>query len=266
MKSITTQGVICLRDPKVLFEYCIARIGYTEYEDETFEYSIKPNYSVIDLLEPPSFQGIPGINLDLHREEYIRKNVTPVFISERTPAENREDIRELLDAEGMEYLNRLEWLIRTNTRYSGDNLYVRMASETDDEVFSVSDLSNVGLRSSETLRIILEAICAGRIIDGDGFRIDDSNRGEFYALLTPIYLKEKRYIDDRRREGIETAMNLQKLGRPLKAVDQIKLIDAIDRYKNGEIKMEEALEMAKVSRATFYRRMKQFQPSQGARN
>lgn len=55
----------------------------------------------------------------------MRENVVPVFISERTPGENREDLWELLEECGVQYLNRLEWLIRTETRYSGDGMYVQ---------------------------------------------------------------------------------------------------------------------------------------------
>ena len=99
----------------------IVEIEYTEREDESFFYKITPNYSVISLLSEKDFQGIPGLNLDLKKESYIRENIVPVFISERTPGENREDLWVLLESCNMRYLNRLEWLIRTKTRYSGDS-------------------------------------------------------------------------------------------------------------------------------------------------
>lgn len=41
-------------------EYKIAEIKYTEREDGSFTYNFTPCYSVIDLLSPPVFQGIPG--------------------------------------------------------------------------------------------------------------------------------------------------------------------------------------------------------------
>ncbi|MEG2478620.1 MAG: recombinase family protein, partial [Gordonibacter sp.] len=160
-------------------EYHLGTIGYTEYEDGSFRYVIAPNYSVIALLHPPLFQGIPGVNLDLHRKEYVRENRTPVFVSERAPAENREDVRELLDTHGLEYLNRLEWLIRTPTRYSGDNLYVIRAEEADlNAPVFVGDLSGLGARSSQATKALLDMICRGRVIQGEGFSIDDSNRAE----------------------------------------------------------------------------------------
>ena len=123
MKEAVTSGVICL-DGEYDFTYYIADIKYTEREDESFCYEITPNYSVIDLLTTEYFQGIPGLDLGLKKKSYIRENVVPVFISERTPGENREDLWELLKECDMQYLNRLEWLIRTKTRYSGDGMYV----------------------------------------------------------------------------------------------------------------------------------------------
>lgn len=79
---------------------------------------------MIDLLAPQYFQGILGLDLSLKKKSYLRENIVPVFISERTPGENREDLWELLKACDMNYLNRLEWLVRTKTRYSGDEMYV----------------------------------------------------------------------------------------------------------------------------------------------
>lgn len=120
MKSVTTTGLICLDDSFGL-TYRIAKITYTEREDDSFEYEIEPCYSVIDLLNTDQFQGIPGLDLSLRKRVYRRTNITPTFIDERTPGPQRKNLQELLEAEGMQYLNRLEWLILTDLRYSGDN-------------------------------------------------------------------------------------------------------------------------------------------------
>ncbi len=258
MREAVTRGIICVRDPETLMEYWVARITYTEYEDGTYVYSIQPNYSVIELLKAPLFQGIPGINLDLRRAEYVRENKTPVFVSERAPAENREDLWKLLDEMDMPYLNKLEWLIRTERTYSGDNLYV--VADSNAAMEEVVDLvvRAIGPRSSDALRAILEAVCAGKVIRGNGFKIDDSNRVEMHALLKMLYVKEKSYLDARRKEGLDVAKSQKKLGRPSKRVDQLKLIDAIEKYARDELSAEEAARVAGVSRATLFRRMKAF--------
>lgn len=263
MRSSTTTGTICLTDESTRLEYHLGSIEYTEYEDGTFRYIIAPHYSVLALLKPPLFQGIPGINLSLHRSEYVRENRTPVFISERTPAENREDVRELLDHCDLEYLNRLEWLIRTNTRYSGDNLYVIRQDESGFEVpVFVGDLSTLGVRSSQAMKSLLDLVCQGRTIRGEGFVIDDSNRIQFYSLLHALYVKEKSFIDGQRRSGIKAASAKGKYrGRQQKALDEIKFSDVMKRFESGAITAVRAASELGISRATFFRRSKQYRES-----
>ena len=124
MKSITSEGLICVRD-KNNTEYRVCRIIYTLNEDETFKYVFRPDYNVIAQTDSSFFQGIPGLNLDLHKPEYVRDNIVPTFISERVPQPNREDLYDLLAHLGMEYMNPIEYLIKTDMQYSGDKLYVR---------------------------------------------------------------------------------------------------------------------------------------------
>ena len=78
MRELVTSGDICLKDEYNLV-YKIAEITYREREDESFIYEIRPNYSVISLLKVTDFQGIPGLDLDLRKEVYIRENIVPVL-------------------------------------------------------------------------------------------------------------------------------------------------------------------------------------------
>ena len=94
----------------------VGRITYESFENEEFQYIITPFWEMIDTLSARVFQGIPGIDMDLRLEHYYRVNYEPVFITERTPGRNREDLWELLDSVGLDYYDRLEWLIRTDLR------------------------------------------------------------------------------------------------------------------------------------------------------
>ena len=85
MNCYEVDALICLKDDLGI-EYVVSEIEYKIWKNEEFEYRFRPNYSVIDLLDTSLFQGIPGIDLDLRKEEYIRKNAVPTFISERAPA------------------------------------------------------------------------------------------------------------------------------------------------------------------------------------
>ena len=94
---------------------------------QNFQYIFSPEWSVIDTLPASIFQGIPGLDMSMRLERYYRVNMTPYFISERTPSEGREDLWELLEAVGLDYYDRFEWLLRTNMRCGTDNLIVERA-------------------------------------------------------------------------------------------------------------------------------------------
>ncbi len=258
MNQITTRGIICLRDDLGL-EYRIAEISYTERADGSFSYVFTPKYSVIDLLSPPVFQGIPGLDLDLRKPEYIRENMTPVFISERSPGENRENLWELLDEVGMNYLNRLEWLIRTRTRYSGDRMYVKRLTDEDNKHCVTVDGFGIYERAMMICEKLLEIICYGNDVRADGFLIDDSNRKSFYSLLIPLYRNEKNYSKQRRLMGIRDSVAAGKYrGRKRIQTEDTRAFEVFESFKSGTITESEALKMLGISRATFYRRQKEF--------
>ena len=108
-------------------KYAVSRIDFERYDEQNFQYIFTPEWSVIDALPPSIFQGIPGLDMSMRLARYYRVNMTPYFITERTPSKNREDLWELLEEVGLEYYDRFEWLLRTD-RYCGvDNLIVERA-------------------------------------------------------------------------------------------------------------------------------------------
>ncbi len=258
MRSVITRGDICLKD-KFNLTYKVAEIIYTEREDESFTYEIKPNYSVIGLLTADDFQGIPGLDLDKKKKSYIRNNVVPVFISERTPAENREDLWKLLGDCDMDYLNRLEWLIRTDTRYSGDKLFVQRPRDITIEVESVNKL---GSRSAVICRKMLEAICYGDSVISPSFKVDDENRKQYYDLLMALYRTEKKFIDAQRKEGIADAVKEGKYkGRKRIKMDKLAAQEIFLDYEAKRISSSEAAAMLGTSKSTFLRRYREFSTS-----
>lgn len=255
MKEVVTSGTICL-DDEYDFTYYIASIKYIEREDESYQYEITPNYSVISLLTEKYFQGIPGLDLSLKKETYVRENVTPVFISERTPGENREDLWNLLEECNMKYLNRLEWLIRTETRYSGDGMYV---CRTDKKNIKLSNIAELGNRSSVISRKVLEIICAGGKVVTDDFVINDNNRKSFYELFMAMYKTERKYLDNRRRAGIKKASKQGKYkGRTRIKIDKLELNNIFEQYEAGKISSKEAARMLQISSSTFFRRYREY--------
>ena len=255
MKEISVKGTICLKDDYGI-EYKISEIEYIEKEDETFKYIFRPYYEVIDMLTPKLFQGIPGLNLDKRQSEYVRDNIIPTFISERTPGANRENLQEMLEKVGMNYLNQLEWLIRTDTQYSGDRLYVKRYTDTDKKQTVKVSLSQT--RALKSCRQLLDIICYGNDIAGDNYTINSMNRKDFYKVLYAIYSNE---IDDRKNnllEGIRRGAEKKHYkGRIRKYINTPKLYEINKDLLSHRISAEEAAKLLDISRATLYRRLKE---------
>lgn len=108
-------------------KYPVCKLTYYHYWNEEFMYVFEPMYDEIEKvqkLSPYAFMGIPSIDLDLKLDKYIRRNITPAFIVSRTPPKNREDVREMMEAVGLDHYDAFEFLIRTTTRASQDNFIV----------------------------------------------------------------------------------------------------------------------------------------------
>mgnify|MGYP003210345583 CR=1 FL=1 len=235
MREIETRGDICLKDD-YNFTYKVAEIVYTEREDESFVYEICPNYSVIGLLDSKDF--------DLRKKSYVIKNVIPVFISERTPAKNREDLWELLKECDMQYLNQLEWLIRTNTRYSGDKLFVQRPQNKEIKVESIK---------------MLETICYGDEVISQTLTINDRNRRQYFDLLLALYSTERKYLDSQRSNGIKQSVKKGNYkGRRKIRIDKLAAQEIFLDYQNKKINSAEGAELLAVSKSTFLRRYREF--------
>ncbi len=253
MNPYITNALICLKDDYGI-EYVICKIEYKKWESEEFEYRFVPVYSVIDLLDSNLFQGIPGLDLDKRKSEYVRKNVVPTFISERSPSNNREELWKLLEDCNMQYLNQLEWLIRTDTHYVGDRLYVRKTTPAYENDITFCKLK----RSVDIQKRLLDYICAGRSFAFEGFIIDDSNRRDCYNLLHRLYRRESERIKELQADGIRRAKaNGKYRGRKTIQVDEPAFYDVVHRFKSKQINASEAAKKLGISMSTFYRRIKE---------
>lgn len=243
MNSHTTSGMIVYAD-RLSIAYQICRLDYICYEDESFEYIFTPDYGMIDLL-PKEFQGIPGIDLGLRRETYIRKNVIPVFISERTPGENREDKWALLEEVGMDYLDPVEWLLRTDRKYFGDRL--TMVRCSDDKEPIIVDSKDIA--ASRYCRQVLNGIGTRKEVIVDGVRIDDSAKKTLCHVLRSALMSDKR----------SSAPTKEGRGRKRVDVDSVSIIRAVDQIKYGLRTSDQAAKELGISKATLYRRIRELE-------
>ncbi|MFO7887225.1 MAG: hypothetical protein R6U59_02820 [Eubacteriales bacterium] len=273
MKEHIVKGIIYAVD-QINIEYAVCYIEQVSYEDETFKYIFRPYYDIIKLCDSSFFQGIPGLNLELKKEEYIRENKTPTFIYERTPQENREDLWDLLEEVNMEYLDKLEWLIRTDRVYTGDNLIVKRFTEPsvknnldrivyNDEIH-IETINNHCKTTYYKLKLLIEIAAAGANIETDDFIIDSNNRNEVFEIIYSIYKSEYLSKKRKQKKGIEEAKkkNIYK-GRNKIKVSKPKLEEVITKMDRNEITVKEALNILDLnSKSTLYRRIREFKKEQ----
>ena len=248
MKENVTSAYICLKD-ELGIEYKLCKLDYISSEDGHYSYIFRPDYSIIDMLSPPLYQGIPGLNMDLRKKEYIRSDMVPRFISERTPGENRIDLAELLASVGMDHLNRLEWLIRTNLQYFGDNFYAVRYEEPK----KVDMSGNVATFRNSTMTILKE-ICAGNTVVLKDVTIDESNKTQMYFLLKDLLAKNDLAMKRMRKDG-----ELPKLGRKRKEISLKDLREAEYRMEKGFMTAQQAADSLGISRATLFRKLKEIE-------
>lgn len=269
MKEHIIEGVIYVKD-ELNLEYPVCYIKQITYENESFKYIFKPYYTVIDLLSPSFFQGIPGLNLELKKEEYVRENKTPTFIYERTPQENREDLWDLLDEVGLEYLDKLKWLIKTDKKYTGDNLFVKLYEKpcyknqiknpVYKDIFKTGSIDELYSETYHRIKTILSVVISGATLQAGKFEVNNEQRSNLYELLYPMY----KYEYKKRRDAHKKALNNKgnestSKGRNRIYVSLPKLAEMNELFTNNKISEIQAMkELGISSRSTFYRRLKEF--------
>ena len=258
------------------YKYAVSRVDFERFDEQNFQYVFSPEWSVIDTLPASIFQGIPGLDMSLRLERYYRVNMTPYFISERTPSESREDLWELLDEVGLDYYDRFEWLLRSNMRCGTDNLIVERAEAPRRIIFESIDLLPANLQPSDCVFInglhsvastslqlrqyLLHILRTGaQIWDESEDRI--LSEAENCLLLKLLMLQES--LDNKRNkcrhtEGVTRAKNEGKYtGRKKLSVDPNLFNQIATDFEKKSISEEEALWRLGISRSTFYRRLKE---------
>lgn len=232
-----SSGIIYALD-RQMDRYAVGRIDFERFDDQNFQYIFSPEWSVIDTLPPAIFQGIPGLDMSLRLEKYYRVNMTPYFIAERTPSENREDLWELLEEVGLDYYDRFEWLLRTGMRCGTDNLIVDRVVCPRRIVFEDGCLLPTNLQPVDCIEIEglnQLAHTSGQLhsvltyILRSGAQIWDVSEERFFTreensiLLKMMLIQEalnKNRNTEKRKEGIEKAKRAGKYtGRKKISVD-----------------------------------------------
>lgn len=272
-------GIIKATDKKNN-KYNVAEVAYERYDDQNFQYVFTPYWKLIEFLPKDVFNGIPGINMDVKKERYYRVNMTPSFVSKRSPSRTRENVKELLEEVGLDYYDRFEWLLRTDRCCGDDNLVVERKRK-EQSTFDTVDLETLNLVQPGD-KIILSRLCDiapnKKLLSESLFRLLQSGATVFVKednitfsaelCPNPLYILERMmeysrlYDDIRRKEGIERAKGEKKYkGRTPIKVDTLIFDEVADKFEKGIIVELQALESLNMSRSTFYRRMREWKKS-----
>lgn len=259
-------------------KYSVAKIEYESFFNEEYQYIFTPYWDVIDALDSSVFHGIPGITMELRLEKYYRVNMQPVFITERSPSKNREDLWELLESVGLNYYDRFEWLIRTELVCGNDNLIVERYREepreftceeavvhTDElqygDYVTVPSPDQVSQNPVVYTEKMLRLLATGAVVyfEQDGVQIDVENRDSAMMLLRQQYYAMKLWEERRHQEGVERAKKRGEYrGRKRIAVDPARLEETAALFRQKKITEKQAMERLGIaSRSTFYRRLKE---------
>ena len=265
-------------------KYAVARIDYERFDDQNYQYVFSPEWSVIDTMPSSIFQGIPGIDMSLRLEKYYRVNMTPYFISERTPSEAREDLWELLESVGLDYYDRFEWLLRTNMRCGTDNLIVErsvsarnihIAEESalvdlqPNDVVVIDDFRQIASTSNRLRQKLLNVLRSGAHIylAAENRVLTEDECNLLLQLIMAQYELDVLNQKHERQQGIEKAQRDGKYsGRKRICVDEHLLQRIAKDFEEQRISESEAMKRAGIfSRSTFYRRLRELRKQDGKR-
>lgn len=255
MKTYISKGTICIKGPFQLI-YAVCKITYQLNEDDSFKYVFEPNYSVISLLDSSIFQSIPGLNLDLKEKEYIRIK-TPTFIAERVPSQKREDYLDLLAKVDMDYMDPIEYLIRSKEQYSGDPLFLLPFEEK--EIVSFDDYKS-NCTNAALIKKILSSLCLGNDVSINRQIINDDNRKIFHDVLINLYARSYKQDKAKQMKGIDVAKtnHLYKGRKPVE-IDKLLFLDFLAKVKNKKMTPKEAIQQLGITKAKYYRLKNKFQ-------
>lgn len=252
--------------------YSVGEVRLERFDEENFQYIFTPYWEYIEFIPDGVFNGIPGIDLEHRQKHYYRVNMTPAFIAMRTPSEQRADVKELMARAGLDYYDRFEWLLRTESRCGDDNLFV-VRKEAGEKKFSskievkrlnresviVGDSYKETLNSSNQICKLYEILQSGAVIkNGNRERLTEKDR---FAQLSLLKQMQARFYEDyrnRRAQGIRIAKarGAYKGRIPIK-IDEDLLRSTALSFKNGKMTEIEAMEALGInSRSTFYRKIK----------
>lgn len=254
MKKSVTEGLITTKHNNIVFRVC--KITYIVFDNDKFRYEFEPYYDVIDILGE-QFQGIPGLNLDLRKEVYIRENKTPCFISERVPHHSRENYYEMLEEAGLEVMDPIKYLINTSYQYFGDDLKVipyepRRLVKIEDELTTQNVIG--------TMKVVLDNVAKGNSVIFGDLLVNSRNSKEIFNSYLFLYNRSSATLRQQRKDEIKDEnRSFRYAGRKPKEIDEALFREYLNKVRLGLISNVAAAKEMNIPIATYNRAKKRIQ-------
>lgn len=130
----------------------------------------------------------------------------------------------------------------------------------EDDIIITESISRIARNTTDLLNIVAQITEKGAIFISLKENIDTSTpQGKFMlTVFGAMATLERESILERQREGIQIAKeNGAYKGKPKMSIDEEKLRDVAIKWRNGELKAVEAMEIVGLKKNTFYRRIKE---------
>lgn len=248
MKKNVEKCLICLREDGITYRLCEL---IQTIDGSDFSYVFIPRYEVLDLLPGGCFDGIQGLDLTLRKKEYRREGI-PVFLSERIPPENREDLQEILATCRLDYFDPIQLFLRSRERYSGDSLFALPFEGAKDVKLQLSSEKD----TYPQIKAILQNLANGNRVKLNG---RDQDGRTLFGNLYPIYRFSLSQKQKNQRVGA-AARKSRGSYRGRKEIPFVKddFRKIVESYRRKESTIDEALSLSGLSKSTFFRRCKKY--------
>lgn len=258
-------------------KYSVAKIEYQLFADAQYQYIFTPYWDIIDGIPADIFHGIPGIEMGMRLKAYYRINMEPVFITERSPSEDREDLEELMESVGLDRYDRFEWLIRTGLLCGNDNLVIEryragvlkyryekekilpeMVQYGDRVIVKSHDVisGNPAVYTEKVLGLL--GAGAEILFEKEGFMINKENRSSVMSILGyQCYQTRLLQIKKHEKGVLEAKKRGMYRGRKPIVLDELVLRKVSEQFHTKKITESQAMKrLGLTSRSTFYRKLK----------
>ena len=247
MQNYQSFGTVCCIN-KYNLVYALCDIEYNLSSDNTYSYTFRPNYSILDLVDKKFINEIVGSKLG--KTEYILKNDIPPFILDKL---DKNIVYNNYDKTVVDNIDPISSLTRNDNHFIND-LFVIKRHQKKKIIFD----DYVGKENNNAMiKEILSNICIGNDVVIGKMLVDDNNRMLIHNILLDLYSRSFNNQKELQRDGINKAKEKGLYrGRKPKEFDEIQFRKIVMLVDLKKMTARDAAEMLGMSIDKYYREKK----------